>query len=102
MYGHVPPAGDIVLYDKKTSGTCKQMGAVRAPAVTAEWSPDGRMLLTATTAPRMRVDNNLKVYTYYGMFVALNPKPQTPSPTPQTPNPMLALGTTSRSRTTTV
>lgn len=63
-FGNLP--GDIVLYDKKTSGTCKQMGAVRAPAVTLEWSPDGRSLLTATTAPRMRVDNNIKVYTYFG------------------------------------
>ncbi len=59
-------AGDIVFYDKKSSGTCKQMGAVRSPAVAAEWSPDGRLLLTATTAPRLRVDNNVKVFTYYG------------------------------------
>ncbi|KXZ56093.1 hypothetical protein GPECTOR_2g975 [Gonium pectorale] len=63
-FGNLP--GDIVFYDKKTSGTCKQMGAVRSPAVAAEWSPDGRLLLAATTAPRLRVDNNLKVFTYYG------------------------------------
>lgn len=63
-FGNLP--GDIVFYDKKSSGTCKQMGAVRSPAVAAEWSPDGRMLLTATTAPRLRVDNNVKVFTYYG------------------------------------
>ncbi|EFJ45878.1 eukaryotic translation initiation factor [Volvox carteri f. nagariensis] len=63
-FGNLP--GDIVFYDKKTSGTCKQMGAVRSPAVSAEWSPDGRLLLTATTAPRLRVDNNIKVFTYHG------------------------------------
>ncbi len=45
------------------------MGAVRCPAVTAEWSPDGRFLLTATTAPRLRVDNKFKVFTYYGQQV---------------------------------
>jgi uncharacterized protein with WD repeat len=45
------------------------MGAVRCPAVTAEWSPSGRHLLTATTAPRMRVDNVFKVFTYYGKEV---------------------------------
>jgi translation initiation factor 2A len=59
-------AGDIVFFDRLTSGTCKQMGAVRSPAVSAEWSPDGRLLLTATTSPRLRVDNNIKVFTYYG------------------------------------
>ncbi|GLC40839.1 hypothetical protein PLESTM_001117500 [Pleodorina starrii] len=63
-FGNLP--GDIVFYDKKTSGTCKQMGAVRSPAVAAEWSPDGRLLLTATTSPRLRVDNNIKVFTYFG------------------------------------
>ncbi|KAG2484504.1 hypothetical protein HYH03_016647 [Edaphochlamys debaryana] len=63
-FGNLP--GEIVFYDRKASGSCKQMGAVRSPAVSAEWSPDGRLLLTATTAPRLRVDNNVKVFTYYG------------------------------------
>ncbi|GAX75533.1 hypothetical protein CEUSTIGMA_g2976.t1 [Chlamydomonas eustigma] len=67
-FGNLP--GDIIFYDKKASGTCKQMGAVRCPAVTAEWSPDGRHLLTATTAPRLRVDNGYKVFTYYGQQVS--------------------------------
>lgn len=60
------PAGDILFYDKKTSGVMKQMGAVRSPAVTGDWSPDGRHFLVATTAPRLRVDNGFKVFTYYG------------------------------------
>jgi hypothetical protein len=30
------------MYDRKAkSGALKQMGAVRCPAVSAEWSPDG-------------------------------------------------------------
>lgn len=63
-FGNLP--GDIVFWDKKTSGTCRQIAAIRSPAVSCEWAPDGRHLLTATTAPRLRVDNNLKVFTYYG------------------------------------
>ena len=42
------------------------MGATRCPAVSAEWSPDGRSLLVATTAPRLRVDNSFKVIAYHG------------------------------------
>ena len=30
--------------------------------VSLEWSPDGRHLLTATTAPRLRVDNGYQMY----------------------------------------
>lgn len=48
---------------------CRQISAVRNPAVSCQWSPDGRHLLTATTAPRLRVDNNFKVLTYYGKQV---------------------------------
>ena len=58
-----------MFYDKKSSGYCRQMGAIRSPAVDAHWSPDGRYLLTATTAPRLRVDNNYKLFTYYGKQV---------------------------------
>lgn len=38
-----------------------QMGAIRSPAVNAEWSPDGRQLLISTVAPRLRVDNKAQV-----------------------------------------
>eukprot|EP00798_Chlamydomonas_sp_ICE-L_P001418 gene1419-32790_t len=72
-FGNLP--GDIVFFDKKSSGTCRQMGAVRSPAVDAHWSPDGRYLLTATTAPRLRVDNNYKIFTYYGEQLATVPFP---------------------------
>ena len=30
--------------------------------MTLEWSPDGRHLLVATTAPRLRVDNGYQMY----------------------------------------
>ena len=34
--------------------------------VTAEWSPDGRRLLTTTTSPRLNVDNGFKIWRYNG------------------------------------
>ncbi|GFH28262.1 eukaryotic translation initiation factor, partial [Haematococcus lacustris] len=66
-------SSDILFFDKKASGVCKQMAAVRSPAVSAEWSPDGRQLLIATTAPRLRVDNKTCVLDYQGVQVATRP-----------------------------
>ena len=54
-----PLTGDIIFYDKKVSGTCKQMGAVRCPAVTAEWSPDGRWVLMNQMCESKYVDQNV-------------------------------------------
>ena len=31
-------------------------------AVTCDWAPDGRHLLTSTTAPRLRVDNGYQIW----------------------------------------
>ena len=31
-----------------------------------EWSPDGQHILTATTAPRLRVSNGFKIWNYWG------------------------------------
>ena len=59
-------SGDIIFFDKKASGTCKRMGSVRSPSVSLEWAPDGRHVVTAVTAPRLRVDNCFQVFTYYG------------------------------------
>ncbi len=30
--------------------------------VSMDWSPDGRVLMTATTAPRMRVNNGIQLF----------------------------------------
>jgi len=35
-------------------------------AVTCEWAPDSRHILTAVLFPRVRVDNELNVFNYYG------------------------------------
>ncbi|GMH45057.1 hypothetical protein BSKO_13014 [Bryopsis sp. KO-2023] len=66
-FGNLP--GDIVFWDKKNNGSCRRITTVRCPSVTMEWSPCGRHILTAITAPRLRVDNAFKVYTYYGELV---------------------------------
>jgi translation initiation factor 2A len=56
-----------VFFNKLAKGNCKQMGSTRSgSSVTAAWSPCGRYFLTATTAPRLRVDNNVRVFNYVG------------------------------------
>ena len=42
------------------------MWNVHVPKVSAEWSPDGRSLMTATTSPRLNVDNGFKLWRYNG------------------------------------
>jgi uncharacterized protein with WD repeat len=65
-------AGDIVFFNKLAKGNCKQMGKTRSgSSVTASWSPCGRYFLTATTAPRLRVDNNVRVFNYVGESFSL-------------------------------
>lgn len=34
-----------------------------------EWSPDGQYILTATTSPRLRVDNGVKIWHYTGSLI---------------------------------
>jgi uncharacterized protein with WD repeat len=41
--------------------------------VTCSWAPDGRHFLTATVAPRLRVDNAFYVYKYNGLLVHKEP-----------------------------
>jgi translation initiation factor 2A len=57
----------VVFFHKLGKGNCKQMGATRSSSsVSADWSPCGRFFMTATTAPRLRVDNNVRVFNYAG------------------------------------
>ncbi|KAL8089742.1 hypothetical protein AgCh_039291 [Apium graveolens] len=45
----------------------KKLGTTKAEwSVTSEWSPDGRYFLTATTAPRLQVDNGIKIFHHNG------------------------------------
>ncbi|KAJ0649029.1 putative transcription factor WD40-like family [Helianthus annuus] len=52
-YGNLP--GEMAFWDYVEK---KQLGTTKAEwSVTSEWSPDGRYFMTATTAPRLQVDN---------------------------------------------
>ena len=64
-FGNLP--GDVEFFDQKADGKCKPMGACKMPCtVSLQWSPCGRHVLLATTAPRLRVDNGFKVLSYNG------------------------------------
>lgn len=50
-----------------TMWTKKQIGTTKAEwSVTSEWSPDGCYFMTATTAPRLQVDNGIKIFHHNG------------------------------------
>jgi len=56
--------GDIDIYERKTLniiGTCRA-----ATTVYCEWTPCGRLFVTATLCPRMRVGNGYSIYKYTG------------------------------------
>jgi translation initiation factor 2A len=58
-------AGDMDIYDleKNYAKVC----TVKAANCTyCEWSPDGQHILTATTSPRLRVDNGIRIYHVSG------------------------------------
>ncbi|KAI5351364.1 PREDICTED: eukaryotic translation initiation [Prunus dulcis] len=61
-FGNLP--GDMAFWDY---GEKKQLGTTRAElSVTSEWSPDGCYFMTATTAPRLQVDNGIKIFHHNG------------------------------------
>ncbi|KAG6556078.1 hypothetical protein Mapa_002019 [Marchantia paleacea] len=61
-FGNLP--GDMVFWDRQT---LKLLGSTKAAcSVTSEWSADGRYFMTATTAPRLQVDNGIKFFKYDG------------------------------------
>ncbi|KAK8978547.1 hypothetical protein V6N11_055536 [Hibiscus sabdariffa] len=61
-FGNLP--GDMAFWDVVDK---KQLGTTRAEcSVTSEWSADGRYFMTATTAPRLQVDNCIKIFNYNG------------------------------------
>eukprot|EP00246_Nothoceros_aenigmaticus_P005244 TRINITY_DN17156_c0_g1_i1.p1 TRINITY_DN17156_c0_g1~~TRINITY_DN17156_c0_g1_i1.p1 ORF type:complete len:422 (+),score=58.21 TRINITY_DN17156_c0_g1_i1:138-1268(+) len=61
-FGNLP--GDMAFWDR---GSLKALGLAKAPcSVTCAWSADGRYLMTATTAPRLQVDNGIRIFKYNG------------------------------------
>ncbi|KAL2630985.1 hypothetical protein R1flu_015671 [Riccia fluitans] len=61
-FGNLP--GDMAFWDRQT---LKSLGSTKASmSVTSEWSADGRYFMTATTAPRLQVDNGIKFFKSNG------------------------------------
>jgi translation initiation factor 2A len=54
-------AGQMDIYDLEKDYT--KVATVEASnASVCEWSPDGKHILTATTSPRLRVDNGIRIW----------------------------------------
>lgn len=69
-------AGDVAIFDRKADGKLKPCGAARVEnGVTCDWAPDGRSLLVATLAPRLRVDNGIRIVKYDGSLLLERPFP---------------------------
>ncbi|KAI4378766.1 hypothetical protein MLD38_016200 [Melastoma candidum] len=61
-FGNLP--GHMAFWDYAEK---KQLGTTKAEwSVTSEWSPDGCYFMTATTAPRLQVDNGIKIFHHNG------------------------------------
>ncbi|XP_074577818.1 uncharacterized protein LOC141834349 [Curcuma longa] len=61
-FGNLP--GDMAFWDYKEK---KLLGTTKAEcSVISEWSPDGRYFMTATTAPRLQIDNGIKIFHHDG------------------------------------
>ncbi|ANQ08903.1 Uncharacterized protein PCOAH_00032900 [Plasmodium coatneyi] len=61
-------SGDITLWNTTTK---KEVTKTKAScAVICEFFNDGKHFLTATTHPRLRVDNHLKIFTHDGFIVS--------------------------------
>lgn len=60
--------GNMDIYDR--SRDFVKVGEILATNSSFyDWSPCGRFLLTATTSPRMRVDNGIKLWDYRGRLL---------------------------------
>lgn len=61
-YGNL--SGDMEVWDIKES---KKIGLCSSNSASyCLWSPDGRKMLTAIVTPRLRVDNDFKIFSYSG------------------------------------
>ncbi|XP_008791787.2 eukaryotic translation initiation factor 2A [Phoenix dactylifera] len=61
-FGNLP--GDMAFWDYSEK---KLLGTTKAEcSVTSEWSPDGHYFMTATTAPRLQIDNGIKIFHHNG------------------------------------
>lgn len=58
-------AGDMDIYDLEKN-FAKVCHVKTSNCTYCEWSPDGQHILTATTSPRLRVDNGIRIYHVSG------------------------------------
>ena len=58
-------AGDMDIYDLERN-FAKVCHVKTSNSTYCEWSPDGQHILTATTSPRLRVDNGIRIYHVSG------------------------------------
>jgi translation initiation factor 2A len=56
-------AGQMTFFGRGEKGLKEISSCEASCAVSAEWAPDGRHLMTATLAPRMRVDNGFSIWS---------------------------------------
>jgi len=64
-------AGDVDFWDKPNK---EKLATIRIECcVMCEWAPDGRHFLSATTHPRMRVDNKIEMFDYMGNHLGKMP-----------------------------
>ena len=92
--------GKIDVYDRQ-AGMRKIVTIESSNPSICEWSPDGRHILTATTSPRLRVENGIMIWHYTGELmykadfeelyhVCWRPQPNVhtlPNPLPAAPAP---------------
>lgn len=65
-FGNLP--GDIDILDRQNKFT-KIKSFTASNTSVCKWSPDGRFILTATTSPRLRVDNSIKIWYFNGTLM---------------------------------
>lgn len=65
-FGNLP--GDVDILDRQNKFT-KIASFQASNTSVCKWSPDGRFILTATTSPRLRVDNSIKIWYFNGSLV---------------------------------
>lgn len=61
--------GQMDIYDREKMTKITTIEASNASV--CEWSPDGQHILTATTSPRLRVDNGVKIWHFTGALMYL-------------------------------
>lgn len=100
--------GDTTIYDLEKDFT-KVCEFQASNASVCEWSPDGRHILFATTSPRLRVDNGIRIWHATGQLMYTEDinelyhvcwRPQPSSQHPLETNPLSVVPTPHESATT--